>query len=510
MIPPFLFNNLIIGMSDIMLINFKKTVSNSLFILFFAGASISFADFDTGVSSYESGDYKQAEAEFLKQLSVTPKSAYSYYYLGLVYSAAQDYPKSISAFKKAKRLDNSLPDLDYNIGVNYYHQGLNGMSILHLKKAEKNDPDNADNLIFLGLAYQNQPDHKQAVYYFKKARQANADLAQLAVFNSAVSYEKMGNTAQQRAHLEEAVKINPNNDIADTSREIIASMSGKSFGPIETKQWKLSGSIGFEHDDNLTVEEVNISTNKSDNAVIIEFSAENLIFADEKYELEVGYDLYQSLYDTYDDLNLQSHSFYVDGTRKYTNFDLGLNYRYNYNSLGDHKFFGSHTLRPSIWYSINDTWFLDSFYSYEDKKFYKNSDRDADKNSIGFINYVFFTPDDMLIVGADLNDEDTKGDEFDYDSYALELSYEKTFHVNNKELVISAGYEYEDRDYDNITASIGKKRDDERKDYSLDIEYPITKLLSGIFYYQYIDSDSNLESSDYSENIVGIKLEARY
>ncbi|NOQ78334.1 MAG: DUF560 domain-containing protein [Gammaproteobacteria bacterium] len=493
-----------------MSINLKKTFSSSLFTLFIASAPISFADFDAGVSYYKAGDYKQAETEFLKQLSANPNSALSYYYLGLLYSSSQDYSKSTSAFKKAKRLDKSLPNLDYNIGVNYYHLRLSDMAILHFKKAEKNDPDNANNLMFLGLTYQFQLNHEQAISYFKKARQANSEFAQLAVFNSAISYQKTGNKAQQRAHLEEAVKINPDNDIADNSRQILDAMSGKSYGPIETKQWKFSGSIGFEHDDNVTVDEVNLSTNKSDNAVIIEFSAENLIFADEIHEVEIGYDLYQSLYHSYDDFDLQSHSFYVDGTRKYNNFDLGLNYRYNFNTLGDNKFFGSHALRPSIWYSINDTWFLDTFYRYEDKKFYKNSDRDADKNSIGLINYVFLTPDDMLIVGADLNDEDTKGDEFDYDGYSISISYEKTLHINAKEIVISAGYDYEDRDYDNITPSIGEKRDDKRKDYSLDIEYPITKLFSSVFYYQHIDSDSNLESSDYNENIVGIKLEAHY
>ena len=116
----------------------------------------------------------------------------------------------------------------------------------------------------------------------------------------------------------------------------------------------------------------------------------------------------------------------------------------------------------------------------------------------------------MLIVGADLEDEDTDGDEFDYDGYSVYLSYEKTFTVNAKEIVVSLGYDYEDNDYNNITPEIGEKRHDKRKDYSFDIEYPLTDLFSTVFYYEHIDSDSNLDSSDYDENIVGIKLEARY
>ncbi|MCK5649492.1 MAG: DUF560 domain-containing protein, partial [Gammaproteobacteria bacterium] len=178
--------------------------------------------------------------------------------------------------------------------------------------------------------------------------------------------------------------------------------------------------------------------------------------------------------------------------------------------LGNKKFFGSHILRPSIWYSVNDIWFIDGFYSYENKKFYKNSDRDADTNGIGFTNYIFVTPDDMFIVGADLEDEDTDGEEFDYDGYSVYLSYEKTFTFNAKELVVSLGYDYEDNDYNNITPEIGEKRHDKRKDYSFEIEYPLTDLFSTVFYYEHIDSDSNLESSDYTQNVVGLKLEARY
>jgi len=488
----------------------KKTISGTLLTAFISAASVSFADLETGAAYYESGDYKKAESEFLKQLSVNPNSAYSYYYLGLIYSANKDYSKSNAAFKKAQKINKKLPNLDFNIGKNYYNQDLNSLAITHFKKTEQKEPHNANNLMFMGLAYQADGKHQQAIEYFKKARKEEQELAQLSAFNSAASHQSMGNKIQQRAYLEEAVKINPNNDLADISRKIIDSLSGNSLGPMEQKKWKFSGSVGFEHDDNVTVDEVNFNTNKSDNAVIIEFSAENLVFADQIHEVEVGYDFYQSLYHSYDDFDLQSHGFYVDGTRKYTDFDLGLNYRYDFNTLGDNKFFGSHTLRPSIWYSPNDIWFMDGFYSYENKKFFKNSDRDADTNTLGLVNYVFVTPDDMIIVGADISNEDTDGDEFDYDGYTVSLSYEKTFNVNSKELVVSIGYDYEDNDYNNDTASIGEKRHDKRKDYSFDIEYPVTDLFSAIFYAEHISSDSNLESSDYNENIVGIKLEAKY
>ena len=493
-----------------MSINLKNYLSGIVLISAISASHLSFADIEQGISHYKAGNYQQAEVEFLQQLEKSPRSAYSYYYLGLIYSAQQNYAKSTAAFKKAQKLDPSLPQLDYNIGVNYYHQQLNGLALIHLNRAEQAEPESASIMMFKGLTYQAQSEHKQAIEYFKKARQADREYAQLAVFNSAVSYQKTGNKAQQRAHLEEAVKINPDNEIAENSRLILDAMSGKSYGPIEQKKWQFSGSIGYEHDDNVTVDEVNQSTNKSDNAVTIEFTAENLIFADDIHEVEIGYDFYQSLYHSYDEFDLQSHSFFIDGTRKYANFDLGLNYRYNYNSLGDNKFFASHSLRPSLWYSLSDTWFLDVFYQYDDKKFYKNSDRDADKHSFGLINYIFVTQDDMLILAADINEENTKGDEFDYDGYSLSATYEKTINLNGKEVTISAGYDYEDRDYNHITPSIGEKRDETREEFSLDIEYPVNDLFSAIFYYQRIDSDSNLETSDYNENIVGLKLQANY
>ncbi|MBE9525837.1 MAG: tetratricopeptide repeat protein [Proteobacteria bacterium] len=493
-----------------MSIQFKKFFPCLFFTALVATSSISFADMDRGLAYYNKGDFKNAETEFLNQLSINPNSAYSHYYLGLIYAVSEEYKKSTDSFQKAQKGNKKLPDIDFNIGKNYYYQNLNSEAITYFNKVAKKEPDNAENLMFLGLAYQAEAKHQQAVDTFKKARKADKELAQVAVFNSAASYQQTGNKPQQRAHLEEAVKINPNNAIADNSRRILDTMSGDNYGPIEQNKWKFTGSISFEHDDNVTVDEVNVNTNKSDNASIIEFSAENLIYADETYEAEIGYDFYQSIYNTYDDFNLQSHSFYVDGARKYTDFDLGLNYRYNYNSLGDHKFYGSHIVKPNIWYSASDTWFIDGFYSYENKKFFKNSDRDADTNNIGFTNYIFITPDDMLIAGAYYEDEDTDGDEYDYDGYSAYISYEKKFMLNAKEVIISLGYDYEDNDYNSITPSIGKKRHDKRKNYNLDFEYPITDLLSAIFYYEYIDSDSNLDSSDYKEHITGIKLEAKY
>lgn len=490
--------------------NVKKNLSSIILISSISAASISYAGLDEGISFYKAGDYQKAEAELLRQLSTQTNSALSYYYLGLVYSEQGNFSKSTAAFKKAHKLNTDLPLIDYHIGINYYRQEVYGLAILHLKKAEQAEPDNADTLMYMGLTYQSQSEHQQAIEYFEKAGQIDNEYAQLAAFNSAISYQQTGNRAQQRTLLEETVNIDPNNDVADHARQILNAMSAKDYGPTELKHWKFTASVGFEHDDNVTVDELNLATTKSDNAAIIEFSAENLIHADEIHEVEIGYDLYQSLYHSYDDFDLQSHSFYVDGTRKYTDFDLGLNYRYNFNTLGDNKFFGSHALRPSIWYSLSETWFMDVFYQYEDKKFYKNSDRDADKNTLGLINYIFITQDDMLILGGDYNDENTSGDEYDYDGYSLSASYEKTININAKELVVSIGYDYEDRDYNHITPSIGEKRDDTREDFSLDVEYPVNDLFSAVFYYQHIDSDSNLESSDYSENIVGIKLEAKY
>ncbi|MFT4563564.1 MAG: hypothetical protein ACI9BW_003320 [Gammaproteobacteria bacterium] len=63
------------------------------------------------------------------------------------------------------------------------------------------------------------------------------------------------------------------------------------------------------------------------------------------------------------------------------------------------------------------------------------------------------------------------------------------------------------RDYENDTPSIRQEREDQRHTISLTLKQPITKRFSALLDYQYISADSNLQSSDFTENVVSLNLE---
>ncbi len=112
----------------------------------------------------------------------------------------------------------------------------------------------------------------------------------------------------------------------------------------------------------------------------------------------------------------------------------------------------------------------------------------------------------MVLLGYQFEYENTTGAEFEYLGHFFYNKVKFPIPLLNLKTKVSLGYKYFFKDYKNITASIGEKRDDFRHTAELQIYQPIYKNLHAKLNYKYINSISNLASSDYQENIVNLLL----
>lgn len=287
----------------------------------------------------------------------------------------------------------------------------------------------------------------------------------------------------------------------------MAQESGTSAEENVASPWSVEASAGIEYDDNLGTDESDISTGEKDMAAVLDLSLDYKFPGMSDYEVEAGYYFFQSLYQDYSEFNLQSHSFHLSGSREFNDLDAGLSYRYTRSRLDDDDFMQIHNLQPNLGYSVQPNWYLNLAYSYQDKKFFDDADRDGIQHALSLDNYIVFNGNKSYVrLGYRVEDEDTDGPQFDYVGHYFNAGLSTPLGLISLKTKLDLSYQYFTKDYSNITASIGKERNDHRHTFSIKALSNLSDELFASFKYEYIDASSNLSTADFHENIFTISL----
>jgi hypothetical protein len=254
-----------------------------------------------------------------------------------------------------------------------------------------------------------------------------------------------------------------------------------------------------------------VSSGKSDVAGIFELAGAYRFLDGPGYEAEVAYDFYQSVYADVTDANLQAHTFAIDGTREIHEVDAGLSYRFTYARLGGDDFLNLHNLLPSVGFSVLANWYAIVGYNFQHKDFDIDSDRDANHHALALDNFWFLCDGRAsLSLGYRLQKEDADGSQFEYLGNLVNLRFKTPLTVKEFDFDGTAFFQYQSRNYDNMTASIGKKRDDNRYSAGVGFGKNLNDYVRARIDYQYFNSDSNLPEADYDEHAFTMSVGFEY
>jgi hypothetical protein len=266
-------------------------------------------------------------------------------------------------------------------------------------------------------------------------------------------------------------------------------------------------SAGMEFDDNVTVSAQDLATGEKDFAYIFEFAGAYRFLDTQRFNLEASYDFYQSIYDTLSDFDLQSHIFSLGGTYKFQDFDLDVFASYNRNTLGGEDFLEIFTIAPQVGFFPTERWFSLIRYSYEDSGFFTDPARDGKNNGLGTDNFVFFMQGkSYLMFTYRFENKDTRGPEFTYDGHFATIGAKTILPFWNRRGTFNLAYKYFYKDYTNITPSLGQERHDLRHTIQVGVAQPLNTWLQLNLKYEFIDSVSNLQSIDFTENIASFNF----
>ena len=461
--------------------------------------------FSKGHQYYKSKDYQNALEELQRAVRDKPNDSQAHYYLGLTYGKLKQHRNAATSIEKAIALNPNLPSGYLSLGINQYKSKSYDPALNSFNQALKANPQDGTVHFFRGLSFQGKEDYRKAIPAFHKSSELSPDFRQLSLFNIGLSHFKLDENEKALEYFKQTENEDPSADISETARNFQKTIAYRNK---KDKPWSFEASVGFEYDDNVTSGQQDLVTGGEDHAIIYQFEGEYKLLKYKNFEAGVSYDFFQRLFQeelfAFDYL---SHSPGISISGQFGKVSTSLNYRYTRSWLGEVDFLQLHTLTPSVGISWSPRFYTYLSYMYMDKEFQeaKNDARDGSNQSIGISQFIFFMNNKAYLMGSyRWAEEDTFGSQFDFEG--------QTFNVGVKlpgpfKTTLRLNYKYANKDYGKVTPSIGVPREDDKQTYKAELSREFLDHLRLTAKYQYIDSDSNLPTIVYTENIFYAGLE---
>ncbi|MGR8931826.1 MAG: tetratricopeptide repeat protein [Gammaproteobacteria bacterium] len=472
----------------------------------FAGETVLQQD----IGKFDGQQFPTTVIQLTEVVKQHPHSAEAFFYLGLAEAKQGHHAKAVAAFKRSLTLNPQQPDAELALGRSYYHLGLDNLAEKAFQDSAASSRQPGTAWFLLGLTYRKQGKYAESIDAFQHAIASDPDFAQSAWYNIGLARQELKQDALARDAFGKAARIGGDPALDSLAQQ---ALQGEKVATQETgkKPWALSAHAGFEYDDNVTINQIDTATFLSDYAAIFDLSGSYNLIDTQRDNVQIGYDFYQSVYGELSAFDLQSHRFGASASHDTTLGSLGMDYGYTYTTLGGENFFQNHSVMPNFGFSPLQTWYVNLLYHYTNKDFFSNNPRDADQHAIGINNYWFFNNNQSFAyLGYRVENETTTGSQFSYLGNYVTAKIRSKFQQILFQPEITLGYRYFVKDYDNITPSIGDVRHDRRHTISTALDLHLTREISSRLEYQYIDAISNLQTSDFKENIVSFSMGASF
>lgn len=274
--------------------------------------------------------------------------------------------------------------------------------------------------------------------------------------------------------------------------------------------WWLNVEGGLEYSDNVALEQSDQNSMQGDVALVLELDTGYKLVDEKDARVEIGYNFYQSLYDELTTFNWQSHNPSAVAWIRSGGIKYGVEYSYTNSLLDDSFFLEQHMISPTFSTFITEDFYISGYYRFFSKNYNRlDNARDASTQQGGAdVNYYFDRANKGYVsFGGGFTSEDTDGDAYDYDGFVGRAAAQYPIELFGKKGHVKLSYSYQRRDYDNEASLPGPgTRADDRHTLKLSTNVEIdTNVKAGVEVRRVV-RDSNLNTSDYEENVGSVFL----
>lgn len=213
-------------------------------------------------------------------------------------------------------------------------------------------------------------------------------------------------------------------------------------------------SAGVEHDSNVSVDDLNASSDQSDQAWVFDAGLEGLLKPAERLSLTLGYSLSGSRYQELDQFDQDIHLLSADLSYDFDPVTVGTSYHYSYSVLGSEPFLDFHRASAYLGALTSDDVYLLASLQKKEKDYEESSTRDADIRGVSLDSFLFFNKaQSHVVIGVDYDQEDARSEEFDNDLWRVRVTLLNRFSLGGEDSRLRLGWRYESREYDEPSVS---------------------------------------------------------
>jgi hypothetical protein len=273
-------------------------------------------------------------------------------------------------------------------------------------------------------------------------------------------------------------------------------------------RWRAELGVGAEYDTNVTVDEVDVSSGQSDYAGILDFELGVKHTFSEKTQASLNYDISQSSYSEFSQVDRLTQILGADINTDLGGSNAGVSAYYIDSQLDGEPFLRFVRASPYVSGFMSKRWFARGAYVYSEREIDQRTERDAQTQN-GEIDVYFFQRGlrSYFNLGYRYRDEDAVADELDFRAHSIKFRYIRRFALWEQQAKAEFAVRYEIRDYQSDEPTIEEPRQDDRVRWKLDLEMPLSKQIAWQWYYSYGDYVSNLPRADFTQTIVGTRLQ---
>ena len=459
---------------------------------------------DQAFAALDAGDWPSALRLFSQLSHEFPGEPELFYYLGVAAASNGDDHAAALAFASAASLDPQLDWVQADLGISLFRLGEFELAEEHLLEALLQGPEDAGVLLHLGLIDLEYGNTARGRNLLEESAALEPEMAALTFYQAAQLELDRDNVDAALVLLERSVEAPGPEEWRDASAQLLAELA-ESQGLLSRVH--LSGAVGIEHDDNLTVSQTSLSTGIGDIAATFDAGIEIEVLREEPVGLTVGYDFFQSLHQDLEQFDLQVNEPHVEIYGFLGKVQSALAYAYRRESYHGRNYLESHII--DLEFTLCGRWNSCALVGgeFERLRFDAIPGRDANRYTLLIGEQTFFLQG-LLAVSLRWQPQwqDATGNFFDYDAQIVSAGTTIFLDGIRNGLVAGLSYEFESRDYRNEIRSLGFARRDKQHVIWAGARIPLFGPTQASFDYVRVISRTNIPDLDYDENIISFKL----
>lgn len=285
---------------------------------------------------------------------------------------------------------------------------------------------------------------------------------------------------------------------------------------------------GYEHDSNVTVDELDSSSDQSDEAWVFDAGLEGVLTPGEALNLTLGYSLSGRRYREQEQFDQDIHLLSADLSYDFDPVTVGTSYHFSHATLGSEPFLDYRRASVYLGSLIGDSVYLLASLQDKQKDFEDSDERDADIQGASLDAFWFFRPSGShLVLGFDADREEAEAAVYSNDLWRVRAALVHKFTLAGEQNRLRLGWRYEDRTYEEVTVTGSEPTFDnpltgreserttsERADQAWILEARWRVGLSETFSVEPSVSHgryrSDVDAADYDKTVAGVTLRAEF